>query len=247
VITGHTLETLRAFEQLVADDFNAGRIHAPVHLAGGNEEQLIEIFRDVHEEDWVLTQWRSHYHCLLKGIPPERLREDILAGRSITLCYPEHRILSSAIVGGVLPIAVGIAMAIRREREAMSEAASRAYDSHLDDISRGDMDAQGLSYDDMVVESNKLSEPSERVWVFIGDMTASTGTFAECFRYVSGYDLPVHFVVEDNGRSVCTDTASVWGLNDRYRMNGVEKLRHITRFCYELPWPHSGAGKRIEF
>ncbi len=214
MITDHTPETLRAFEQQIADDFNAGKIRAPIHLSGGCEEQLIGIFQDVREQDWILTTWRSHYHSLLKGVPPERLREDILAGRSITLCYPEYRVISSAIVGGVLPIAVGIAMAINRER---------------------------------ATAGNPDRMHSEKVWIFIGDMTSTTGTFAECYRYVCGHDLPVHFVVEDNGRSVCTDTASTWGIDDRYRMNGVEKSHFITRFCYDLPWPHSGAGKRVEF
>src|SRR5215831_4668840 len=85
MITNHTPDTLKEFEQQIAEDFNAGKIRAPVHLAGGNEEQLIDIFSAVTKSDWVLTQWRSHYHCLLKGVPPERLRADILAGRSITL------------------------------------------------------------------------------------------------------------------------------------------------------------------
>jgi TPP-dependent pyruvate/acetoin dehydrogenase alpha subunit len=109
-----TASDLIAFERDIADAFNAGQIRAPVHLSGGGEETLIEIFREVGPRDWVLTTWRSHYHALLRGVPPAQLKADILAGRSITLCYPEHRVLSSAIVGGILPIAVGIAWAIRR-------------------------------------------------------------------------------------------------------------------------------------
>jgi TPP-dependent pyruvate/acetoin dehydrogenase alpha subunit len=38
----------------------------------------------------------------------------ILAGRSITLCWPEHRFVTSAIVGGILPIAAGIALGEKR-------------------------------------------------------------------------------------------------------------------------------------
>jgi pyruvate dehydrogenase E1 component alpha subunit len=102
------------FELEVAEAFNKGLIRAPVHLAGGNEADLISIFKDVGPNDWVATQWRSHFHCLLRGVPRDRLMADILAGKSITLTYPDYRIISSAIVGGILPIALGIAWSIKR-------------------------------------------------------------------------------------------------------------------------------------
>lgn len=107
-------EQLIAFEEDIAQEFNAGKIRAPVHLTSGNEEQLIEIFKGVAPIDWICCSWRSHYHALLKGVPPERLKSEIMAGRSISLCMPEYRLISSAIVGGILPIAVGIAMGMKR-------------------------------------------------------------------------------------------------------------------------------------
>ena len=111
-----TVASLIAFETEIAALFNAGQIRAPVHLSDGNEAQLINIFREVQADDWVCCSWRSHYHCLLKGVPPERLRAEIVAGRSIALCFPEYRIVSSAIAGGNVPIAVGLAMAERRKQ-----------------------------------------------------------------------------------------------------------------------------------
>jgi pyruvate dehydrogenase E1 component alpha subunit len=200
-----TADELIAFEQRVAEAFNAGRIRAPVHLAGGNEDALIEIFSGIRPQDWVLTTWRSHYHCLLKGVPEEVLFADILAGRSITLNYPEQRVLSSAIVGGICPIAVGIAMAIRRHA--------------LD----------------------------ERVYCFVGDMTARTGAMSECVKYAMGHDLPVTFVVEDNGISVCTPTEEVWGGWTKSRTPAHFGIAEFIHYQYKLPWPHSGAGKRVEF
>src|SRR5437868_6423933 len=102
-------EELIAFEEEIAALFNAGKIRAPVHLYFGNEDQIIQIFQPIRRQDWVFCSWRSHYQCLLKGVPKELVREEILAGHSISLCFPTHRIYSSAIVGGVLPIAVGAA------------------------------------------------------------------------------------------------------------------------------------------
>lgn len=108
-------EDLIAFEDRMAALFEAGRIKAPLHLAGGNETQLIEYFDEhVRREDWVLCGWRSHYHCLLKHVPAEDVEAAILEGRSIALCFPRYRVLCSAIVGGIAPIAMGIAWAIKR-------------------------------------------------------------------------------------------------------------------------------------
>ena len=105
---------LIAFEADIAAEFDAGKIHAPVHLSGGNEQQLIDIFREVRPTDWVLSTWRSHYHALLKGIPPAEVKRQIMEGRSMFISSPEHRFLSSAIMGGMLPIACGLAYAGER-------------------------------------------------------------------------------------------------------------------------------------
>lgn len=112
-----TPEELIAFEEDIAAEFNAGNIKAPVHLYSGGEKELIEIFKDIRPQDWILCSWRSHYQCLLKGVPREELKAEIMAGRSIALCFPKYRILSSAIIGGILPIAVGLGMAIKRSGE----------------------------------------------------------------------------------------------------------------------------------
>lgn len=109
-----TREDLIAFEEDIAAEFNAGHIRAPVHLSAGNEAQLIEIFSEVRPEDWICCSWRSHYHCLLKGVPPAELKAAIMAGRSISLCFPAQRVISSAIAGGNCPIAVGLAMGEKR-------------------------------------------------------------------------------------------------------------------------------------
>ena len=102
------------FEEEIATAFNNKEIRAPIHLHGNNENQLIKIFESISPSDWIFSSWRSHYHCLLKGVPPERLKRDILDGKSITLIYPEYKIYTSAIVGGIIPIALGTAIALKR-------------------------------------------------------------------------------------------------------------------------------------
>ena len=109
-----TSNELRAFEEDIKEEFLAGSIRAPIHLSGGNEEQLISIFRDVIPNDWVFSTHRSHYHALLKGVPPELVKHEIMAGRSMHLNFKEYKFFTSSIVAGCCPIAVGVAMAIKR-------------------------------------------------------------------------------------------------------------------------------------
>ena len=46
-----TVNSLKDFEKKVADLFNSGKIRAPVHLSDGTENNLIEIFKDVKDQD----------------------------------------------------------------------------------------------------------------------------------------------------------------------------------------------------
>ncbi len=101
---------LISFEKEIADLFEQGKIHSPVHLSGGNETELIRIFKDIKPEEWVFSTHRNHYHALLKGIPREWLKAEILANHSITINNAEYHFFSSAIVGSILPIALGMAM-----------------------------------------------------------------------------------------------------------------------------------------
>lgn len=193
-----TPDDLLAFEENIAQEFAAGNIRSPIHLGGGNERRLIEIFKGIEPHDWVLAGWRSHYHCLLKGVPPAELKAAILAGRSVSLCFPKYKILCSGIVGGIAPIAVGLAWAIKRRGE------------------------------------------DTRVHCFLGDMSAESGIVHEAMKYAAGHDLPIKWIVEDNGLSVCTDTQQSWG---PLLAAGPD----ITRYGYTLTWPHVGTGHWVKF
>lgn len=105
-----TKDELIQFEEEIASLFEAGKIRSPVHLSRGNENDLIEIFQQIKSTDWVFSTHRSHYHALLKGIPSDWLKAEILKNRSITINNAKYKFFSSAILGGILPIAVGVAM-----------------------------------------------------------------------------------------------------------------------------------------
>ena len=150
------------------------------------------IFRYIKPEDSVFSTHRSHLHALLKGIPSGWLKREILEGRSICINNPEYNFYSSAIVGGNLPQAVGVAMT------------------------------------------------GQKAWVFSGDMAAMTGMFYECVRFSDKHDLPITFVVEDNGFSVLTPTREVWP-------EPCLVSERIQKYSYKNKWPHQGAGVHIAF
>jgi len=102
------------FEKELVDRYLNREIRSPIHLSGGNEEQLIEIFKDVGSEDWIFSTYRSHYHSLLKGVPRDWLLNWVLDNKSIHVMNKEYKIVTSSIVGGTISQAVGTAMAVKR-------------------------------------------------------------------------------------------------------------------------------------
>jgi len=104
------------FELRVKGEYEKGTIRGPVHMSKGNEQQLIEIFKYIHPEDWVFSSWRNHYHALLHGVPEEHLWELILAGKSMSVYCETPKLYTSSIVGGVVPIALGAAQAQKMKK-----------------------------------------------------------------------------------------------------------------------------------
>ena len=108
-----TSKDLIEFENKIVTYWENAKIRGPIHLSNGNEEQLIEIFKRIQTTDWVFSTWRSHYHALLKNIDPNWIENEILAGKSITVCKVDEKFYSSAIVGGTLSIALGVAQGLK--------------------------------------------------------------------------------------------------------------------------------------
>ena len=110
-----TKEELIAFEDKIGDLYLDNKLPFLFHLSGGNEEQLISIFEDIEEGDYVISNHRSHYHALLHGIPPEVVEDRILNGRSMFIYDRSRNFFCSAIIGGTPAIAAGIAWALKKK------------------------------------------------------------------------------------------------------------------------------------
>jgi TPP-dependent pyruvate/acetoin dehydrogenase alpha subunit len=109
-----TSNDLIQFEEEVKSIYEDAKILAPIHLSRGNESELIEIFHYVHPEDWVFSSWRNHYHALLHGMDRTTLLNEIVEGRSMSTNCTDPKFYSSSIVGGIIPISLGAAMAEKR-------------------------------------------------------------------------------------------------------------------------------------
>lgn len=191
-----TKDDLIRFEKEVADKFERKEIPGPIHLSGGNEDQLIEIFKDIKPNDWVFSTWRSHLHCLLHGVPEDLVMYEIMQGHSMNLEFPTYHFFTSAIVGGILPIAVGVAYALR--------------------------------------------DTGRKVWCFIGDMASQTGIFHESVGYSAYRNLPITFMVEDNGLSCNTPTKEATGFQPHHSP-------FVSSYEYVRQYPHCGVGKWVNF
>jgi TPP-dependent pyruvate/acetoin dehydrogenase alpha subunit len=109
---GHTRESLIAFEQRIVHRFEAGELPFLVHFCGGNEDELLGIFREVKEGDWIFASHRCHYEALLAGIPAEKVERLICEGSSMFIFDRERRFVSSSILAGTCAMAAGVAHAI---------------------------------------------------------------------------------------------------------------------------------------
>ena len=157
------------FETDIGETFNRGEIRAPIHLYAGNEDQIMRVFEKIDvKKDWICCTWRNHYQALLKSIPPEVIKERIMAGKSMVMNLPEYKFICSSIVGGIPSIATGLALA----------AKLRGTDEHVW-CWTGDMSAETGAWAEsykyaraqdlpitFVVEDNELSvlTPTHEMW-----------------------------------------------------------------------------------
>jgi len=110
-----SVDELISFEDEIGDLYLANKLPFLFHLSGGNEKELISIFENIDENDYVISNHRNHYHALLHGIPPEVVKNRILNGQSMFIYDRKRNFFCSAIIGGTPAIAAGIAWALKRK------------------------------------------------------------------------------------------------------------------------------------
>jgi len=114
---------IRRFEERCAELYSAERIRGFVHLYIGEEAVAVGVVDQLDPDDALVTTYRDHGHALARGIPMNAVMAEMYGrtegvsrgrGGSMHLFHAPTRFYGgNAIVGGGLPLAVGLALADR--------------------------------------------------------------------------------------------------------------------------------------
>jgi pyruvate dehydrogenase E1 component alpha subunit len=121
------MRLVRRFEEKTNQMYQKGKIGGFCHLYIGEEAVGIGAISALRETDYVVTGYRDHGQAIAKGVDPKLVMAELFGkdagisrgkGGSMHIFDREKRFLGGdAIVGGDLPIAVGVALAIKYRKE----------------------------------------------------------------------------------------------------------------------------------
>ena len=105
----------------MAELYGAGKIRGFLHLYIGEEAVAVGALHALEAQDDIVATYREHGHALVRGIPMNAIMAEMFGkwdgcchgrGGSMHLFDRAHRFYGgNAIVGGGLPLAVGLALA----------------------------------------------------------------------------------------------------------------------------------------
>ncbi len=112
---------IRRFEEKCAELYQATKIRGFLHLYIGEEAVATGVMEALQPDDAVVATYREHGHALLRGVSAEAIMAEMYGkqegcsrgrGGSMHLFDKASRFYGgNAIVGGGLPLAVGLALA----------------------------------------------------------------------------------------------------------------------------------------
>jgi len=119
---------IRRFEEKSAEVYTQGKIRGFLHLYIGEEAVAVGAMQALTAEDAVIATYREHGHALARGVSADAVMAEMYGkangssrgrGGSMHIFDVERRFYGgNAIVGGGLPLAVGLALADRMQRRA---------------------------------------------------------------------------------------------------------------------------------
>ncbi|MDD5367949.1 MAG: thiamine pyrophosphate-dependent dehydrogenase E1 component subunit alpha [Anaerolineaceae bacterium] len=115
---------IRAFEEKAEELYSLGKVHGTMHLSIGQEATAVGASLAVRRgSDYLINHHRGHGHCLAWGSELNRMMAEFMGketgycrgrGGSMHIADVEHNNLgANGIVGGGLPIAVGVGLSIQ--------------------------------------------------------------------------------------------------------------------------------------
>lgn len=117
---------IREFEEQVKFLFLEGLMPGTIHQCQGQEAIAVGVCRALTPEDYITSTHRPHGHALAKGLTPLEILTELFGGAS-GCCKGKggsmhlgniHKGMppAIAIVGGSIPIAAGMALALKMQR-----------------------------------------------------------------------------------------------------------------------------------
>jgi pyruvate dehydrogenase E1 component alpha subunit len=114
---------IRRFEEKAAEAYALGKIGGFCHLYIGQEAVAVGVSAALEPTDYVIASYREHGQALVRGISARRVMAELYGkstgcssgkGGSMHLFDAEKRFMGGhGIVGGHLPLATGLAFAIK--------------------------------------------------------------------------------------------------------------------------------------
>lgn len=121
------MSRIRSVEETIADRYAEQKMRCPTHLSIGQEAVAAVYGQYIRPEDYAVSTHRAHAHYLAKGGDLKRMIAEIYGkstgcssgkGGSMHLVDKSVGFMgSTAIVGGTIPIGVGLAFAIKLKDE----------------------------------------------------------------------------------------------------------------------------------
>jgi len=119
---------IRRFEEKCAELYTKEKIRGFLHLYIGEEAIAVGVMRCLTPTDAVVATYREHGHAIARGIPMQPVMAEMYGkqegcshgrGGSMHIFDAKTRFYGgNAIVGGGLPLAVGLALADRMQRRS---------------------------------------------------------------------------------------------------------------------------------
>jgi pyruvate dehydrogenase E1 component alpha subunit len=116
---------IRVFETEAERQYKAARIGGYCHLSSGQEATCVGVIDAMQEDDLLVTGYRSHGFALARGTSPEAVMAELFGrrdgcahgrGGSMHLLDTDRGYYGGwGIVGGQLPLATGLALALVRQ------------------------------------------------------------------------------------------------------------------------------------
>ena len=117
---------IRYFEEKAEDLYVRGLVHGTMHLSIGQEAGSVGSIATLREKDLIIHHHRGHGHTIAKGADLTTMMAEFL-GRETGYCrgrggsmhiadIPGGNLGATGVVGGGIPTAVGIALALQMHR-----------------------------------------------------------------------------------------------------------------------------------